>query len=625
MLDKIRQAAVFDLVRPIDLAFARFMSAQGGAGDAVVLGACLVSQQSGEGHVCVDLTAVAGRPLFGTEQHDACPTIVASGFQAWETDLRGSDLVGRPGDTAPLILDEGGRLYLAKYWQYESRLAAALRARALGEVGNTDPDRLRASLDRYFPEAKAGDVDWQKVAAAVAALKPLAVISGGPGTGKTTTVTRILALLLEQAPERPLRIALAAPTGKAAARLSQSIRHAKEKGEKALTGDNPVRDRIPEQAVTLHRLLRLGAGRARPYYHADNPLPLDLLVLDEASMIDLPLMAKLVNALPPRSRLILLGDRDQLFSVEAGKVLGDLCDAGASHGYSEDFLRLLQQVTGFHLGLPEESVSHPVGDCIAILKKSHRFDSGSGIGALANAVNLGKGEASLHILHSEDYPEVSWQTGRGPGLTARLATFALQGYRDYLNAGTPEDALQCFEQYRLLCATRGGPFGVDRLNRLVEDALREQGLIRTGEPWYPGRPIMITRNDYTLHLFNGDVGLILPDPESGRHLRAFFIHPEAGSADSRRGPRLKKILPSRLPTHETVYAMTVHKSQGSEFQHIDLLLPDEPSPVLTRELVYTGITRARKQVRLWGKEEILLGAIATRVERASGLREALWA
>ncbi len=624
MFDELREAAALDLVRPVDLAFARFVAEHGKAGYRVILGACLVSRQSGAGHVCVDLRGAAQTPLFGTEQHDACPTIVAPSFQTWVKDLRASDLVGRPGDRAPLILDGGGRLYLAKYWHYESRLATALRTRALGRAEPMDPDRLRASLDRYFPATERGEVNWQRLAAAVAALKYLAVISGGPGTGKTTTVTRILALLLEQAPEHPLRIALTAPTGKAAARLSQSIRHAKETGQRAPGRENPVVSQIPEQAATLHRLLKLGAGRARPYYHGDNPLPLDLLVLDEASMVDLPLMAKLVDALPSRCRLILLGDRDQLYSVEAGKVLGDLCDAGAVHGYSRDFRRLLEGVTGFDLDLPEESASHPIGDCVAILKESHRFDADQGIGALAGTVNLGRTDDALNILRSKDHPQVSWQSGRGPGLTARLTGLTVDGYRDYLEADTPEKALECFERYRVLCAVRYGPFGVERLNLLVEDALRERRLIRGGERWYAGRPIMVTQNDYTMNLFNGDVGLVLPDPDSGGNLRAFFVRPEADSPTGRRRPRLKAILPSRLPAHETVYAMTVHKSQGSEYQQVDLLLPEEPSAVVTRELIYTGITRARNGVRLWGREEVLRRAVATRVERTSGLREALW-
>ncbi len=446
----------------------------------------------------------------------------------------------------------------------------------------------------------------------MALLNRLTVISGGPGTGKTTTVTKLLALLVEAARPRGPRIVLAAPTGKAAARLSDAIKSARQR----LECSDEVREAIAAEASTIHRLLGVIPGRTGFRHDARNPLHLDVLVVDEASMVDVPLMARLLAALPPHARLILLGDKDQLASVEAGSVLGDICNRGEAPGFSPERRGQLEA-----LGLPLDAgegnnTLPPMADSLVVLTRSYRFGAASGIGNLARAVNRGDGAEGQRICADAAYPDATWLEVRATDLAAHIGERALEAYTPYLQLqDDPAAALEAFNRFRLLCALREGPFGVAQVNRAVEQALQQRGHIRPSETFYAGRPIMITRNDHALRLYNGDIGLILPDPESGGRLRAFFPTSDGS---------LRRLLLSRLPAHETVYAMTIHKSQGSEFDHCVVILPDTDIPILTRELIYTGITRARERVELWGRADLFAGATRRRIERSSGLREALW-
>lgn len=587
----------------LDVHFAGFIGGLASHGrDAAALAAALVSRAVGQGHVCVELEAYAGRPVAS----EAGTQRLAPELTVWRSELLSSGVVAMPGGEAPLILDAANRLYLARYWQYQRDIAQYLCSQA-GQKRTVDPARLADGLQRLFPERESPN--WQQLAAAIAVLNGFCVISGGPGTGKTTTVTRLLALLCEQAGNVPLRIALAAPTGKAAARLSESIKLARQR----LALPTEVVDRIPDQALTLHRLLGIVPGKALPRHHRDNPLSLDVLVVDEASMIDLPMMARLVYALSPLTRLILLGDKDQLASVEAGNVLGDLCDSGQQHGYSAALCQQLAPLTGVSLSAEPGPAMQ---DHIVVLRRSYRFDAHSGIGHLARAVNDGQAEQAQAILTDPHYHDVAWLTPVQNDFVTTLSLRVAQGYRGYLNADTPEQALRQFEQYRLLCALREGPYGVVQLNQLAEQALASRGLVRPRERWYRGRPVMVTRNDYAMQLFNGDIGIVWPDPSADQRLRVFFQ-----AADG----SLRRILPQRMPEHETVYAMTIHKSQGSEFDAVTLILPDEPGAALSRELVYTGLTRARKGLEIWSRAEVLMAAIAQPTQRVSGLREAIWA
>jgi exodeoxyribonuclease V alpha subunit len=542
------------------------------------------------------------------------------------------------------VLDGSDRLYLARYWRFEQDLAAALARRSTTWAPGVDRDRLAADLRRLFPAAPSGP-DWQRVAAALAVLRNLTVISGGPGTGKTRTVAAILALLAGQSGGRAPRVGLAAPTGKAAARLAQSIRRVRAE----LPLDEAERAALPEEAATLHRLLGVVPGRSGFRHDAGNPLHLDALVVDEASMVDLPLMARTVAALPAHARLVLLGDRDQLASVEAGAVLADICGPASHPGYSADVAGALQQVTGFEVPTATQGPAAAVADALVVLRRSYRFGEASGIGALAARVNAGDAAGALELLASagprgspcsppgpgevvapapadpERGASAPSESGRRPDLQFRPVLEAERAtlvgrevvphFRALFEASGPGAALTALGRFRVLCALREGPWGVGALNALIERGLERSGLVPRERPWYPGRPVMVTRNDYALGLFNGDVGVLWPDPEAGGQVRAFFEVPGGG---------LRRVPPARLPPHETVFAMTVHKSQGSELDEVLLVLPDRPSPVLTRELLYTAVTRARQRVQVWGNEAVLVAAVQARVRRASGLREALW-
>ena len=608
MLKQLQQAVSAGQLRALDYHFAALIARLApGAEPAALLAAALVSQRAGEGDVCLSLADFAAQPLFATGEAGA---IAAPALDDWLVALANCAAVGQPGEPdqpidRPLILD-GGRLYLARYWQQEDALARALLARVAAPVA-VDEALLAQGLERLFTNQSA-EVDWQKVAAAVAVLHRFAVISGGPGTGKTRTVASLLALLAEQ-PDGPRRIALAAPTGKAAARLTEAIRREKAR----LPIDEAQRARIPEEAQTLHRLLGArpdGSYRHGPSREGGRPLLVDALVVDEASMVDLTLMSRLLSALPADARLILLGDRDQLAAVEAGNVLGDIC-AGAGQGVSAALAAKLAALGAGDVQAVEQT--SPLADCVTLLQKSYRFDSERGIGALASAIKAGDGEAALAVLRA-GHAELDFASPSVAELPSKLAGVARRGYADYLRAQTPAEALAAFNQFRILAALREGPWGVAAINRQVERALSEAGMIRPqGRLHYPGRPVMITRNDYSLRLFNGDIGLMLRDPQSGE-LRAWFAMPDG---------ELRVVSPARLPAHETVFAMTVHKSQGSEFDELVLVLPEEGGALLSRELLYTGVTRARLRVGLWMAGSGLFSVCKSVMVRGSGLKARL--
>ena len=580
----------------------------GGDDPRLRLAAALVSHRTGEGHVCADLAASAGRPLV----EGVADAPVAPDLAAWTAALRATSVVGRDVDDVPLVLDAAGRLYLRRYWAYERTLADDLLARAAAAPAGVDEAGLERAVGRLLPrhEALGSATDWQRVAAVTAVLRRLCVISGGPGTGKTSTVVRLLALLAATSPAAP-RIALAAPTGKAAARLEAAVRA----GRAALPLPEALRAAIPEQASTVHRLLGARSDSPAVRHDAQNPLAADVAVIDEASMVDLALMAKLVRGLPRDARLVLLGDRDQLASVEAGAVLGDVC--GTASGFSLDFAGRVARITGESVPAGDAGAS-PLRDAVVLLRDSRRFAASSGIAQLAAAVNRGDAEGALAVLAAGN-DDVAWRPLASGGWRAALCSAAVEGFVAYLErvragAAAP-DVFSALAGFRILCAHRQGPAGVERVNRQLEEAFVERRLIRPRGSWYLGRPVMVTRNDYALRVFNGDVGVVLRHPDAPENVQLVF----EGTDDVPRS-----VLPARLPPHETVFAMTVHKSQGSEFDRVLLLLPPEPSRVVTRELLYTAITRARGRVEIWATEPALRAAVASRIERSSGLRDALW-
>ncbi len=599
--------------------FADFVSPPGRDGSAPAplwLAAYLASLRTSEGNVAVDLS----RPGQGELPAPLPP------LEELLEALRGSPgaVTTDPAATGPcpLVL-AGSRLYLHRYWAYEQEVVGRIGALAGAPAAGVDRARLASAFRELFPDlAPESGGDRFGTAAWIAVTRRLAIVTGGPGTGKTSVAARLLAFLAAAGGETPLLAALAAPTGKAAQRLTESIRR------QLVDPVNHIPPRlqalVPTEASTLHRLLGWSPATRAWKRTAADPLDADVVVVDEASMADLPMMARLLTALKPGSRLVLLGDRDQLASVEAGFVLGDLC------GEKFDGCRspaLAGELAG--LGIPGPSpdpAAPPLADAVVVLERSWRYEEGSVIDRAARLVNRRGDETGLErdareamaLLGLKPLPP-PWRMGEAAG------KMALEAYRPLLDAATAGGVGEAFAQldrFRILCALREGPYGVAGLNRAIEEAVRrEKGRLRD-ERDYPGRVVMVSANDHGRKLYNGDVGVMVRDAAGG--LAVWF---RAG--EERQGkkvvPLFRSFTTAQLPPHQTAFAMTVHKSQGSEFDRVALLLPPDPDhPVLTRELLYTAVTRARSRVEVWGTAPAFLAAVARRTSRSSGLRDLLW-
>jgi exodeoxyribonuclease V alpha subunit len=565
---------------PIDRTLSAFLAGMATTGrDAVERAAAELSRKVRLGNVCLALSEIDD------------PSIAEA--------LRNSGVAGRPGEPFPLVLDDAGRLYLHRMWRHEADVATFFRERAAAGPLPVDGKRLEESLARLFPPQVGCVPDLQREAAARAASRPVYVVSGGPGTGKTTTVVKVLALMLEQADGAPLEIALSAPTGKAAARLRDSV--AESAARLAVSGE--IRDRLPKDASTLHRLLgSRGPGAFR--HDRGNPLPYDVVVVDEASMVDLPLMARLAEATPRGARLILLGDKDQLASVEAGAVFADLCEAKG-----------------------------PMSGCVSVLARNYRFGDDGPIAKAAKAIREGEGEEALALLRGSAGGPLAWADLPEPAaMESFLRPYVLDGYGPFLKETTPEGRFRAFSRFRILAAHREGAHGVSGLNRTVERILSREGLIRPGRAGgcYPGQPLLVTSNDHALRLYNGNTGIVLPDERDGGLLKAFFPDesrrtspgvPGDGGAES--PPAFRAIPLSRLPEHETAWATTVHKSQGEEFDEVLLILGSSASGFVGRELVYTGVTRAKAKATVAASPSSFPQVVRRRIDRASGLGEGL--
>ncbi|MBL04964.1 MAG: exodeoxyribonuclease V subunit alpha [Planctomycetes bacterium] len=580
----------------------------------IALATAVACRATTNGHVCADLESLVSTSLLDGSG-DPIPGASWPDLARWLPALRESRLVTDGDSLSPLVLENDQRLYLGRYWDLQRRLVGEIEARLALPPDSPDEEVLRQGIERVFAPG-ADEPDWQKAAAVAALRNNFTVISGGPGTGKTTTIVKILVLLFEQALNAgspPLLIDLLAPTGKAAARLEESVRTAGS----GLELPEETRRLIQLAGATLHRRLgysRRGFGSFR--HGKDNPLGSDVVIVDEASMIDLSMMTRLFEAVPRSSRLILIGDEHQLASVEAGAILGDICDSGRRSGWSPSFLEKLEALTGSTYHQASSKEESPLADCIVELQRSYRFDDSSGIGKFARLVRDGEAAKAVECLQAAEHEDISQLTAKEPGgIEESTREIILEAYEGYLKQADPVLRMEAFNSFRILCAHRRGPHGVSNLNRLVETALEGAGLLTREGWWYHGRPILITRNDYQLDLFNGDTGLIVRDEERDGALRAQFIDPEG---------RIRSFAPARLPPHETAYAMTIHKSQGSEFDRVFVVLPNGPSLILSRELIYTAITRAKKKVILLGDEDTITAGIEKKIERASGLRRALW-
>ena len=700
----LKQWQQAEWLRPLDVGFARLMcdlSQEQGErpNPLVLLLAALTSHQVGRGHVCIDLAnllADAGSTLSLPPEEPVGDTLTQSETAGLsqlkpgdlltrvtladcQAALNGSLAVSDGSLTTPLVLNET-RLYLRRFWRYEQRIAEGIQQRLALPLLLADPDSAQArtlsvAIGQLFRSPEP--VDYQKLACALAARNRFSVITGGPGTGKTTTVVNLLAALQAIAGESPeragrkYRIRLAAPTGKAAARLNESIGSAVSRLPLEQLPGNVQMEDIPTKVTTLHRLLGSRPDTRRFRHNRDNPLLVDILVIDEASMVDVDLMASVFDALPANAQLILLGDKDQLASVDAGAVLGELCQRALKAHYTPKTTRWLATITGDQI--PEtltDPGGQPLDQAVAMLRKSYRFHEDSGIRALSDAVNTNALDSTvLRQIRQAEFKDVIWLNGHKTrpdpeetqalihrhAITGTPGAFhnAGQGrvlnnkelpppvgYRHYLERmqdhGLTETSpredwdalaiqvLEAFNDFQILCALRKGPWGVEGLNDRVARHLLAEKLIPRAEGWYAGRPVLVTGNDYNLGLMNGDIGIAFNVPwdrtKSGEPkdtLRVAFP-----SGDGTGG--IRWISPSRLQQLETVYAMTVHKSQGSEFNHTCLVLPDRLSPVLTRELIYTGITRAKNWFSLiTGDSQVLKDSVGQQVIRASGLASRL--
>ncbi|SNC58300.1 exodeoxyribonuclease V subunit alpha [Sodalis endosymbiont of Henestaris halophilus] len=608
----LAEAQQLHLFRPLDVQFARMLATS--ADPTLMLASACLSANASSGHVCLPLERLMPAQLFNGRMpllaQQAWLRAGRPSLEEWQKILLNSKAVSSGSHPTPLVLDKQ-RLYLQRMWRYECKVAQFFKRRPPpAEYNGTN---IASVLTRYFP-SDGTVINWQKIAAAVAITRPVALISGGPGTGKTTTVAKMMAAFLQLNNNKRLRMIMAAPTGKAASRLSESLGLAL----KRLGLNEQQKQLLPLEAITLHHLLGAQPNSQKMIYHQDNQLQVDILIIDEASMIDLTMMANLIAALPPQARVIFLGDRFQLSSVEAGAVLSDICQFAES-GYSSERRAELSRLTGFTLSEDDTGCcGYGVADSLCLLRNNYRFDESSGINRLANIIHTGDYKGAIKLLKAGIERDINYKQLRDAEEYLRMLNDCIDGYKDYLQQvhkhDAPDKILESFNRFRLLCALREGPFGIAGLNERIKWALSNSGLIALDNTahWYAGRPVMILRNAPELDLYNGDIGIFLWD--SQQTLRVHFSLPVGG---------VKTISLRRLPEHETAFAMTVHKSQGSEFHHTALVLPNKILPVLTRELFYTAVTRARSRLSIYATEKVLQHIIKTKTLRSSGLIERL--
>lgn len=674
-LEQMKSWVDAGLVRYVDYALVNFVKEQvADTQEDALLALLLVSHSVSLGQVCLDLKEVLDTPqrLFSSDQlsneerHMAYAQIrswlESLSVEGWLDSLQCCSAVtlleagqyDQGSQRTPFVLVKQRNrvlLYLRRYWQAERTIVSGIKAR-LEPASRISNDDIRSLLNQLFGKKQHDyeETDWQRIACGIAASNHFAIITGGPGTGKTTTVLKLLALLQAERLMRdlpPLAIRLAAPTGKAAARLNESIAENLTRlalPELESLAPEKLKSVIPTQVMTLHRLLSPKPNSRQFQHNRSNPLVADIVVVDEASMIDIEMMANLFDGIEPDTRVILLGDKDQLASVEAGYVLGDLCHGAVDGHYTQETAHWINDVCLQHLD-PQyvDDQGSVLNQAVCMLRRSYRFKEGGVIHKLASLVNeerehyqndpklpelyqvfqqkeLQDGVPVLRYLEQEQLPASVLQKA--------FQTLLLEGYGHYLSVvqamPSPEsdsgsfdvwgkEVLNAHAHFQLLVALRRGDWGVEGMNTKVEQLLlSNKKLTSVDSLWYLGRPVMVTHNDYAVDLMNGDIGISLLYPVNGQlKQRVVFSDGKGG---------VRWVLPSRLQSVETVFAMTVHKSQGSEFHHTAMLLPGQNSPILTKELIYTGITRSKKHFTLIsGDEGVLENAMNRKVERVSGL------
>ena len=566
----------------LDYQLAKLLQTQNGQANTTLESCTLeISKHTREGQIFIPCSTNQQSELLGSNAGNA------------------KKVVGKAGDYKPLIIDKG-YLYLNRYFTYQQQLAKHIFARIKSIEQRDDSSNLwlKERLNFYYDSNKKDDINWQKLATKRALKYSFLILSGGPGTGKTTTISRILALLIEQhlyqKNTNKLRVLLTAPTGKAAIRMLDSLRNAQQK----MNLSDAIIEQMPLQASTLHKLLGYQPNKVQFKHNANNPLNADVVIVDESSMIDIALMSKLIAAVPTQAKLILIGDKDQLSSVETGSVFADIC-AGLAQSKN-----------------------------LITLQKNWRFSKNSGIGQLSIAANQGDSQQLIRIFHDKEKPDCQLLP---PEILDKnqLPNSLLTPWGNYFKVvNNPQSSIaeifEAFNQYRVLCALRRGLNGSTIMSGRIETEIAKQGFLHTqsqefrsqyaqNKSWYHGRPIMITQNSYSKSLFNGDTGIML---YRDNELKVYFPNARGGHEGKE---HYKSFSPVRLPSHETTWAMTIHKSQGSEFNQVTLILPNKIMPFLTRQLIYTGVTRAKEQVNLVASEDVLRAGITAETVKATQL------
>lgn len=557
----------------------------------------LISKGLSEGHICLDINTIDFKEL----EEEGFSKLIST------EELRKQELVSEGSDYKPLVLWKN-KLYLQRYFAYETQVFEKIQnwiqtEKEWESVRMEELKKEKVRIEELFPSSSTNRVDWQLVAALTAVLNQFTIITGGPGTGKTTTVAKVLSVLYHLNPD--LKVALAAPTGKAAARMAESLKNLQH-----IDSDTKLHFESLEPS-TIHRLLGYQKNSIYFKHNAENPIPHDLVIIDESSMIDIALFAKLVNSIRPETKIILLGDKDQLASVEAGSLFGDLCMAQPKlNQFSSNRAEFFNQfISNENQKIPVENTQesgHLLFEHSVELQFSHRFSDDEGIGQLSKAILRNEKDSILKFFNNQD-GRVEVDTN----YSEEIFHDFIKGFEAYIREKDIKKAFEKLNQLRILCAIREGEEGIYTLNDRVQKFLQSKGLIHLDSPFYEHRPLIVNTNNYELGLFNGDIGIVRKDEEGV--LKVWFE-----GADG----ELKSILPAFIDSAETVFAMTIHKSQGSEFGKVMVVLPQSADiPLLTKELLYTAVTRAKEKVIIQGSKEGILACAERRVQRGSGIMD----
>lgn len=587
------------LIGDLEFEFVRFLTQiQPETEDDVLIAAAACINAQKQGHICLDLRQYDNEPLFG--EKNTGYILDQNVLERWEASLSRSDLVSQDGSLKPLVLEEG-RLYLHKYWKFEEEFTRWILKRSSGLHDVTD---LQKDAIRHFIKGREDlfEINWQEIALCLSFIKDLVVISGGPGTGKTYTVLNIIAAhtVASKNNNEDFKVALAAPTGKAARRLVDSIEDGKDSLPdkfKHLLGE-------VTEAQTVHKLLGASYRGNRFKFDQNNHLPYDLIIIDEASMLDIHMWVRLIRAIGPDTKLVVLGDKDQLASVEAGSILGDLC--GGTNSFSNEIAETIEQMIGVSLPLSEAGTPS-INDSLVFLTKSYRFKENSGIQKLAGAINDQNADKVLELLQSKNYPDLHWFEPDQSSFEKILHRYGITHHKDYV-AFQDERRIDASHKKKILCAIRKTKLGVDSINNAVEIGIKRKNSLITSTEWYDGRLVMATKNDSTLRIRNGEMGIF-----NSKSNKIQF-----------EGEHKVSISPSRMTDHEGAFAITIHKSQGSEFDDVAIILPERDSAVLSKEILYTAVTRARKNTLVVGSKDIILKTVKRSVSRHSGVKDKIW-